>query len=234
MGWGGAGWGGVGLGGAGASSIGGRRSGVPRVGRQDILNFVGIMPFAVSDWDMVWLPSVITYESCPEGRGQVAHEWPVHVVAQVGRVAERARFARRYGREAARTSTMRRLDPLKDGETVISSALSFNALEPDWDVGVNFPELPARWMFQDWRVLRSRRWKWDDKVHIGDACSAVQAAAAFAAAGASSRRCLRVGDHLGVLLALERERAADFCLLASVRRSWVRTSFSQTGGSHQS
>lgn len=126
--------------------------------------------------------------------------WPTRAVADVGRIAESGRFARRYGRDAARTSAMKKLDPPKDCETVASTKPDFDELVTDWDVVLRYPEVPASLMLQEWRALRSRRWRWDDKVHIGEA------------------RSLRVGDNLRVVLALE-NKAADFRLLASVRRS---------------
>lgn len=31
----------------------------------------GVMPLTMSDWDMDWVPEVVAYDSCPEGREQV-------------------------------------------------------------------------------------------------------------------------------------------------------------------
>lgn len=69
-------------------------------------------------------------------------------------------------------------------------------------------------------MVLSRRWHYGQAVHEGEARAAV--AALPVDVGPAGGRCVRrlmIGDHLGVVLALDRKRAHSFGLLIHVRRS---------------
>lgn len=111
----------------------------------EIRNFVGLLPMIVSDWDMEWHTTAVAYDSCPEGRGTVS---TLKEMESVGGVSERARFSRRFGGEAARASALRRLDPLCDVSTVLSSPPpppDFDQLEADWEISLEFRTSTPLW-----------------------------------------------------------------------------------------
>ena len=189
--------------------------------REELTAFHGIMPLIVSRWDLGWSTTVLAYDSCEEGRGVCVQDWPEDRAKQIGRVLERSRFKRNRGGLAPRMAALRQLDPFSDPGTVTSAPPDLSDCLEEWTLDPEFKEVPVSWMCErPWKVQVSRMWKHEQSVHVGEARAGVAALEGWASQpGACGQRVLRLGDNLGVVLALERKRAHAFPLLVQVRRS---------------
>ncbi len=164
---------------------------------------------------------MISYDSCPEGCGYCSAEWTEHDVKSATSVSERSRFKRRFGGRPARQSALRRLDALSEPATVITQKPCFDEAEVEWEFERDVPEVDARLMLDtEWSVRGKGAWLYLQAVHVGEARSGVECLQDVCVrTGTRDTRVLRIGDNLGVVLAMERKRAGVFPLLQQVRRS---------------
>eukprot|EP00971_Amphidinium_carterae_P352254 6492510-Amphidinium_carterae.1 len=175
--------------------------------RNEIECFVGLLPLCFASCRDLWSNEVLCYDSCPEGRGCCHARVQPELVKEVSLVRERQRFKRVFGGESARRHALRELSAFDPASIKTPSPAIDESLE-DVRVCADFAEVKAAVMARSWHVLRSRPWAYREAVHLGEARSAVEALACMITLRRlSACRVLRLGDNLGVVLALERHRS---------------------------
>eukprot|EP00971_Amphidinium_carterae_P350194 6491429-Amphidinium_carterae.2 len=189
--------------------------------RKEIECFVGLLPLCYATCHAPWSCEVVCYDSCPEGRGCCFAGVEEPLIKQVSLLRERQRFKRTLGGEAARRHALRELSVF-DPASVRTPAPQIDESLENVHICDDFTEVTASVMARPWCVMRSRPWSYREAVHLGEARSAVEAfklACMIVERQLPACRLLRLGDNLGVVLALERHRSCVHSLLKIVRKS---------------
>lgn len=134
--------------------------------REELVAFLGVMPLVVAEWRTPWSDDVLAYDSCEEGRGHAHLRWEPGEARRVGAIGERSRYRRRNGGRAARESALRRLDPFRDLDSVMTAFPDLGELEDDWEEQLAFPEVPLdRVCDVDRTVSGQAQWKFPLATH---------------------------------------------------------------------
>ena len=89
------------------------------------------------------------------------------------------------------------------------SAKSCDQVDEHWEILDDFPEVPAELMLDtEWEVTGQGAWRYPLLTHLGEARAANESLIKeVLRAGLSRRQILRIGDNLGVVLALGRKES---------------------------
>ncbi|CAK0851827.1 unnamed protein product, partial [Prorocentrum cordatum] len=204
--------------------------------RQELETFRGLLIFLESDWTLQWNDLVVATDSSLEAGAGSTTRWPRSLVAEVGRVQERARFrepaavetdgaagaapaARRGARDAALEAAGFWRDA--DGEwRLAEGAIDDDEQAAAWEAGPSFPEVPAAGLASNrWRTKQVQRWRFEGGILIKEARALVMGVRRIAQSvfGAAFRQLI-LSDNMSVVLSFNRSRAKEFALLVQVRR----------------
>lgn len=163
-----------------------------------------LMPLDVAEWRTAWSDEVLAFDSCDEGRGQADLQLASGEARRARPVCERSRYPRGYGGRYSRECALRRLCLFNGRDTVM---IALGSWEGDWGEWLDFPEVPFGHVFDvSWGLSGQALWKFSLAAHIGEAQAGQECLEA--AIGRRGVHCRRLGDNLGVELAMERKRAA--------------------------
>ncbi|CAK0866856.1 unnamed protein product [Prorocentrum cordatum] len=128
---------------------------------KEIKMFRGLLTLMVQDWWRPWNCCVLQTDASESGWGMAQSFWPQHVVEQVGRLPERARFRSALGRPAresalaaanlARDSSgaLCSFEDMKNPDSLASDLLS------SWELDPGFAEVPWQWLRKGaWETVR--------------------------------------------------------------------------------
>ncbi|CAK0860257.1 unnamed protein product, partial [Prorocentrum cordatum] len=204
--------------------------------RQELETFRGLLIFLESDWTLQWNDLVVATDSSLEAGAVSTTRWPRSLVAEAGRVQERARFrepaaveadgaaggapaARRGARKAALEAAGFWRDA--DGEwRLAEGAIDSDEQAAAWEADPSFPEVPAAGLASSrWRTKQVQRWRFEEGILIQGARALVMGVRRIAQSvfGAACRQLI-LSDNMSVVLSFNRSRAKEFALLVQVRR----------------
>ena len=182
--------------------------------------FMGISLLLVQDWWRPWNRAVTSSDSSLSGFGVSQAWWPAEVVADAGRLCERARFRRvesHSARESALTAAGFHFDGQRWGP--FDTGGLKRLAEAGWELVGDFEEIPAfglkreHWTPKFWGV-----WKHRENIGILEARTVLKAVKRFCLTRyGHDVRHLHLCDNLGVVLSIERSRSKNYKLLKIIR-----------------
>ncbi|CAK0850742.1 unnamed protein product, partial [Prorocentrum cordatum] len=171
---------------------------------KEIRMFRGLLTLMVQDWWRPWNCCVLQTDASESGWGMAQSFWPQHVVEQVGRLPERARFRSALGRPAresalaaanlARDSSgaLCSFEDMKNPDSLASDPLS------SWELDPGFAEVPWQWLRKGaWETVRSGVWRFAEDILILEARALVKSIQRLAKT--AHGRASQAGRHLSAL-----------------------------------
>ncbi|CAK0824695.1 unnamed protein product, partial [Prorocentrum cordatum] len=171
---------------------------------KEIEMFRGLLTLMVQDWWRPWNCCVLQTDASESGWGMAQSFWPQHVVEQVGRLPERARFRSALGRPAresalaaanlARDSSgaLCSFEDMKNPDSLASDLLS------SWELDPGFAEVPWQWLRKGaWETVRSGVWRFAEDILILEARALVKSIQRLAKTARG--RASQAGRHLSAL-----------------------------------
>ncbi|CAK0880972.1 unnamed protein product, partial [Prorocentrum cordatum] len=196
---------------------------------KEIKMFRGLLTLMVQDWWRPWNCCVLQTDASESGWGMAQSFWPQHVVEQVGRLPERARFRSALGRPARESAlaaanlawdssgALCSFEDMKNPDSLASDPLS------SWELDPGFAEVPWQWLRKGaWETVRSGVWRFAEDILILEARALVKSIQRLAktAHGVCVRQ-LFLSDNMSVVLSFSRARSSRFSLLVQIRRFYA-------------
>ncbi|CAK0871913.1 unnamed protein product [Prorocentrum cordatum] len=171
---------------------------------KEIRMFRGLLTLMVQDWWRPWNCCVLQTDASESGWGMAQSFWPQHVVEQVGRLPERARFRSALGRPA-RESALAAANLARDSSGALCSfegmknpdSLASDPLS-SWELDPGFAEVPWQWLRKGaWETVRSGVWRFAEDILILEARALVKSIQRLAKT--AHGRASQAGRHLSAL-----------------------------------
>ncbi|CAK0867094.1 unnamed protein product [Prorocentrum cordatum] len=171
---------------------------------KEIKMFRGLLTLMVQDWWRPWNCCVLQTDASESGWGMAQSFWPQHVVEQVGRLPERARFRSALGRPA-RESALAAANLARDSSGALCSFADMDnpdslASDPlsSWELDPGFAEVPWQWLRKGaWETVRSGVWRFAEDILILEARALVKSIQRLAKT--AHGRASQAGRHLSAL-----------------------------------
>ncbi|CAK0899857.1 unnamed protein product [Prorocentrum cordatum] len=171
---------------------------------KEIKMFRGLLTLMVQDWWRPWNCCVLQTDASESGWGMAQSFWPQHVVEQVGRLPERARFRSALGRPA-RESALAAANLARDSSGALCSFADVDnpdslASDPlsSWELDPGFAEVPWQWLRKGaWETVRSGVWRFAEDILILEARALVKSIQRLAKT--AHGRASQAGRHLSAL-----------------------------------
>ena len=186
-----------------------------------------LLVFCFSDLAARYATTVTISDACLSGYGVSESEWEFEEVFNAASNDERWRFkasltSTKTHRERvlveykAELERLRNLDVLNDIDSVKPSGDSIKTLLEDYE----FPNIPVGLLTENWKDLYGAPLRFREAVHMCEARGALSAVKHRTRdRNFHGKRCLFLGDNLGLVLALQKGRCSCFPLLKLLRRT---------------
>ena len=181
--------------------------------------FRNLMPLATANIRAEWDGEPLCTDASLSGYAVKVGDHTSGEVAQHGRHDERWRFKRQDGSAwAPRERALQGLDVFSDPLTVRPEVEG--EVAPPWTTDGNFPEISKNMVDKSrWKKLWNSRVRFKEPIHNIEARSVLAAVKHRARdSRRHGRRILVLNDNLGVVLSMQKGRAANYGLLRIIRR----------------